>query len=456
MMLREAQWSGHAAICAILVVALPGVLPAQSAEEYEARREALRALLSPRGVAVFKAAEAPGETYGASPRQESNLFYLTGITQPRAILLLSKRGLPVPGKGGVAREFIFLDVASSRSGSEALTGEVAAKEDLLEVARPLEDFPGVFAAALTRADTLYFKAPKLRLDEPLTRELELIEAARMRQYPVVVADPTRLLGRLRVVKSQAEVELIRRAAELTCAAHVEAMRSVEPGMLEYEVAALAEYIFRRGGAEGSSFAPIIGSGPNSCRLHYGENKRQMESGDVVVVDIGASFRHYCADVTRTLPVSGRFSERQRAVYEVVLKAQEEAIAIIRPGVKFKDIHDKAAQVIGEGLVKLGLISQPKDYGRYFMHGTSHHLGLDVHDVGEEGVLQPGMVLTVEPGIYIPEENLGVRIEDDVLVTAQGHEVLSIGAPKSVEAVEALMLETGIGNVGRQSARVPNQ
>ncbi|MBC7187585.1 MAG: aminopeptidase P family protein [Calditrichaeota bacterium] len=423
--------------------ALAIAVKAQPAEEFEARREAVRRLLSPRGVAVFKAAQRSGESYGCPFRQESNFYYLTGIDQPGAVLILSKRGLPIAGQERPVKEVVFLE---RMAGGGELTAEQATSRLLIDVARPLHDFYGAFAEALTRADTLYFKAPRLRLEEPITKELELIEAARLRQYPVVVSNPASLLAGLRVIKSQAEVELIRKAAQLTCAAQVEAIKSVEPGMWEYEVAALVEYVFRRGDGDGSAFAPIIGSGPNSCRIHYSENKRQMEAGDLLVVDIGASYRHYCADLTRTMPVSGTFSERQRAVYELVLKAQTEAIALVKPGVKISEVHDKAAQVIGQGLVQLGLISRPGEYAKYFVHGTSHQLGLDVHDVGEVTVLQPGMVITVEPGIYIPEENLGVRIEDDVLVTAQGHEVLSSAAPKTVAEIEALMREVGIGNM----------
>jgi Xaa-Pro aminopeptidase len=433
-----------AAVLGAMLCALAVAAAAQPAEEFEARREAVRAMLSPRGVVVFKAAEQPAETYGCPFRQESDFYYLTGLNEPGAVLVLSKRGLSIGGEERLAKEIIFLE--SSRRGGEQLSPEKVTKELLLDVARPLHEFHGVFATALTRADTLYFRSPRLRLDEPLTKELELIEAARARQYPVGVANPAKLTAKLRVIKSQAELELIRRAVQLSCDAQVQAAKSVEPGMWEYEVAALVEYVFRREGAEGSAFAPIIGSGPNSCRIHYSENKRQMTAGEVVVVDIGASYRHYCGDVTRTLPVGGTFSPRQRDVYEIVLKAQREAIAIIRPGIKFSAVHEKAAQVLGEGLVGLGLIARPADYGKYFIHGTSHHLGLDVHDVGESNVLLPGMVITVEPGIYIPEENLGVRIEDDVLVTEQGHEVLSAAAPKTVAEIEALMRETGIGNV----------
>lgn len=439
--------SGRKASAVLLTVILCGLAAsgaAQTAEEYTARREAVRAQLSLRGVAVFKAAEQPSEAYGYPFRQESDFYYLTGINTPGAVLLLSSRNLPTAGEERSAKEILFLP--STGRGGEAARPEAPTKEPLLEVVRPQHEFYGAFATALMRADTLYFRSRPLRLDEPLTKELELIEAARARQYRVVLANPTKLTARLRAVKSQAEVELIRRAVLLTCAAQVQAAKSVEPGMWEYEVAALVEYVFRREGAEGVAFPSIIGSGANSCRIHYSQNKRQMEAGDIVVVDIGASYQHYCGDVTRTLPVGGSFSARQRQIYEIVLKAQEEAISLVKPGLKLTEVHEKAAQVIGEGLVKIGLLSRPADYGKYLIHGTTHHLGLDVHDVGEMAVLQPGMVITVEPGIYIPEENLGVRIEDDVLVTAQGHEVLSSAAPKTVAEIEALMREVGIGNI----------
>ena len=221
-------------------------------------------------------------------------------------------------------------------------------------------------------------------------------------------------------------------------------------MHEYEVEALLEYVFRRSGAEHPGFPSIVGSGENSVILHYESNRRPMEAGDVVV-DIGAELHGYTADITRTFPVSGRFSEEQRRIYELVLKAQEAGIAAVRAGAPFGAAHRAAYPVLARGLAELGLVDDPGDaagVSRFFMHGTSHYLGLDVHDVGSPGPLRPGAVLTVEPGIYIaPAEdvdprwwNIGVRIEDDVLVTEEGPVVLSTGAPKTVEAIEALMAE----------------
>ncbi len=263
------------------------------------------------------------------------------------------------------------------------------------------------------------------------------------------ADGTMLgsrLGALRTVKTEAELVLLRRAIDITAEAHREAMRALRPGMHEYEVEALVEYVFHRNGAEHPGFPSIIGSGENSVILHYETNRRRMQGGDVVVMDIGAEYHGYSADVTRTVPVNGRFTPEQRAIYEIVLRAQEAGIAAARAGAPFGEVHRAAARVVAEGLRELSLITDDQEVRRFFMHGTSHYLGLYVHDVGTGGPLLPGTVITVEPGIYIaPADdvdprwwNIGVRIEDDVLITEAGPEILSAGAPRSVGEIEALM------------------
>ena len=262
------------------------------------------------------------------------------------------------------------------------------------------------------------------------------------------------LNALRMVKTQEELELLRRAIDITVEAHREAMKSLEPGMHEYEVEALVQYVFRRNGAEHPGFPSIIGSGENSVILHYETNRRRMEDGDVVVIDIGAEYHGYTADVTRTVPVNGRFSPEQRAIYEIVLRAQEAGIEEARAGRPFSAPHQAAQTVVAEGLVELGLIEHPRQMRRFFMHGTSHYLGLYVHDVGTGAPLVPGAVITVEPGIYISPEpdidpkwwNISVRIEDDVLITDGEPVVLSAGAPKDPEEIEALMAEAGLGNL----------
>lgn len=262
------------------------------------------------------------------------------------------------------------------------------------------------------------------------------------------------LNALRMVKTDEELRLLKRAVDITAAAHREAMRSIEPGMHEYEVEALVEYVFRRNGAEYPGFPSIIGSGENSVILHYETNRRRMEEGDVVVMDIGAEYHGYTADVTRTVPVSGSFSAEQKAIYEIVLRAQEAGIREARAGKPFSAPHRAAQAVIAQGLLQLGLTEAAGQVGRFFMHGTSHYVGLYVHDVGTGGPLVPGTVITVEPGIYISPApdvdpkwwNIGVRIEDDVLITEGDPVVMSAGAPRAVGEIEALMRETGLGNL----------
>jgi Xaa-Pro aminopeptidase len=263
-----------------------------------------------------------------------------------------------------------------------------------------------------------------------------------------------ILTDLREVKTGEEMRFLQQAIDITAAAHREAIRSIEPGLREYQVEAVIEYVFQREGAEYAGFPSIVGSGENSVILHYESNRRQMEDGDLVVMDIGAEYRGYSADVTRTVPVNGRFSESQRLIYEAVLEAQEAAIAAAQPGAGFQAVSAAASAVLAERLIELDLITDPSGLRRFFPHGVSHYLGLDVHDVGTYGPLRPGSVITVEPGIYIPPAedvdprwwNIGVRVEDDVLITADGPVVLSDAAPRSVADIEALMSESGLASV----------
>lgn len=257
------------------------------------------------------------------------------------------------------------------------------------------------------------------------------------------------LDDLRSVKTEEEMRVLQKAIDITTEAHREVMTRVSAGWTEYEIEALIEYTFKRLGAEYPGFPSIVGSGENSVILHYETNRRTTEAGDVVVIDIGAEFHGYTADVTRTIPSTGRYTPEQRAIYEIVYAAQEAGIAASRPGNDFYAPHQAAARVLAEGLARLGLLSGPNDQAglrRFFMHGTSHYLGLDVHDVGSGGPLRPGTVITVEPGIYIAAAddidpkwwNIGVRIEDDVLVTEAGPRLLSGEAPRAIDEVEALM------------------
>ncbi|MCA0268548.1 MAG: aminopeptidase P N-terminal domain-containing protein [Bacteroidetes bacterium] len=268
-----------------------------------------------------------------------------------------------------------------------------------------------------------------------------------------VAVVPQALARLRAIKTAEELALMRRAVNASVAGHVEMMRSTEPGMTENDVQAIGEYVFRRHGAEAVGYGSIVGAGENSTILHYVDNRRTLQNGDLVLVDMGAEYHGYTADVTRTFPANGRFTAEQKAIYDLVLAAQQAGIEACRPGQPFTAPGQAATRVIAEGLRRLGLIRTDEDVRNFFMHGTSHYLGLFVHDVGDYGALAPGMVLTVEPGIYIKPSpnvdpkwwNIGVRIEDDILVTSAAPENLSDAAPRTTEAIEALMRQRGVGN-----------
>ena len=277
--------------------------------------------------------------------------------------------------------------------------------------------------------------------------------------PEVFVAPTRLLHELRLIKSEEELALMRRAAEITALAHREAMVMARPGVTEHEIDAFVDYTFRKNGGTGAGYTNIVAGGAGATCLHYIENDKPLNEGDLLLIDAGCEFGLYTADVTRTFPVSGEFSDAQRAVYDWVLKAQLAAIDAARPGRPYTDMHDAAVRVLTEGMVDLGLLEGDVDtliadlaYKRFYMHGTGHWLGMDVHDVGlyardgDSRPLQPGMVVTVEPGLYIQADDedapahlrgIGIRIEDDILVTEGEPENLTAAVPKSVDAVEAL-------------------
>jgi Xaa-Pro aminopeptidase len=464
----------------LLFVAAGSAL-AQPPEVFQKRRQAIREAMDPDSVMILRSAQTlPESAY----RQESNLYYLTGINEPGAALILyaARRGESTttvaggpPGqgaapaapaqaamlaseggqRGGVrlqARsEVLFLQ--SESSGTTPLRGAAPApaappSRPGFAVVRAAADFQATFESTLLGATgTVYLDYTRPRsLTAPLGADDQWIRAARDRGATFTVKPVSPLFAALRPVKSADELATLKVAAEITAAAEREAMRSAKPGMFEYQIQSVIEHVFSVNGAARPGFSTIVGSGKNSCILHWSANTRKTEPGDVVVMDIGAEYGMYTADITRTIPISGTFSKRQRDVYEVVLRANEAAIAMVAPGVNMADINAKVNDVLAEGLVALGLIKDKTGLRQYYTHGLSHSVGLQVHDLGGAntvGVLKPGMVITIEPGLYIPAESLGVRIEDDVVVTETGHEVITAAAPKSVADVEKLMREPGM-------------
>ncbi|MBM4363919.1 MAG: aminopeptidase P N-terminal domain-containing protein [Deltaproteobacteria bacterium] len=388
-------------------------------------------------------------------RQDSDLYYLTGFDEPDAVLVLS----------GVHEERATLFVRprdpereqwdGARAGVDGARGEHG-----LPAAYPVSELDARLPDYLGGATRLYYRLGRSRAEDD--RMLAAIDRTRPRarrgvDVPSEIVDPADVLHELRWQKSEGELALLRRAIEITAEGHVAAMAAARPGQAEFEVEALLRGAFRRGGSERMAYAPIVGSGANATVLHYRKNDRTMQEGDLLLIDAGAEYGYYAADVTRTFPVGGRFSAAQRELYSVVLAAQEASIAAVRPGATLDEVHAASVRVLTEGLVALGLLSGPLDdaisserYRRFYMHRTSHWLGMDVHDVGRYFLdgrprpLEPGAVLTVEPGLYIPAiaddlpadyRGIGIRIEDDVLVTPGGHDVLSAAIPKQVADVE---------------------
>ena len=281
------------------------------------------------------------------------------------------------------------------------------------------------------------------------------------QPPTSIIDPGSIIHEMRLVKTPDEIALMQRAASIAAEGHREAMRRARPGMREYEIEALVEYVFRKNGASGPAYTSIVGAGANATILHYINNDAELRDGDLLLIDAGAEYESYASDITRTFPVNGRFTDAQRDIYELVLRAQEECIARVRPGVTMDELHEHSVEVLTEGMVRLGLLEgdpaeliKEETYKKFYMHRLGHYIGMDVHDVGryhvEDQKSRPvvaGVVMTVEPGLYIaadaegvPEKyrGIGVRIEDDVLVTPEGHSVLTHEAPKQIEEIESLM------------------
>lgn len=413
------------------------------------------------GMAIFQAPPViPRNDDAEFPyRTDSDFWYLTGFTEPGAVAVLR------PGAPEDARFALF--VPPKDPGAEIWTGRRTGVEGARERYRadrawPVDSLVPVLSRWLEGTERVVWDDSE---DHPWAHAAidSLLAGWTAGGEGREIADADPITSEMRLVKSDRELEYLQRAIDLTADAHRAAMAAIRPGMNEREVQALIEYVFRAGGSPRVGFGSIVGSGPNSTILHYVENDRTMEAGDVVVMDIGAEWNHYTADVTRTVPVSGTFSPEQRAIYGIVLDAQAEAIEAVRPGSNVGQVNLAAARAVTEGLIEIGLLEgtveenlRSQGFRRFFMHGTSHWLGLDVHDVGSyQTSFEPGMVLTVEPGVYVAEGsegvdprwwNIGVRIEDDVLVTEDGRRVLSDAAPREIHAIEALMTGRGLPEV----------
>lgn len=426
--------------------------------QLKARRDAVKAKLGPGGVGIFFTNPVRNRNNDCDFRfrGDSNFLYLTGFEEPDSALILAPDGFVFDGQ----KVTELLVVNESDPFSITWLGYRMGSQD----AKSLLGMEAVtsnsrFADGLKALEAI----PKLHIwgfsvpPDPSGKVEQMITSATQWQSKLKLpVEPqgglSTMLAKLRVKKTPEELELLRHAAQASAMGHREVMRSVHPGMREYEVQALVEYLFARNGCEFPGYSSIVGSGPNSCILHYEDNRRLIQNGDMICMDAAGEYHGYSADVTRSFPSNGKFSPAQKAIYELVLAAQTAGIAQCKAGTRFGAAGSAAEKVITDGLIKLGIMKSARDLRTYLPHGVSHYIGLDVHDSFGDGTLHPGYVLTVEPGIYIRAGsacdpkwwNIGVRIEDDVLVTEHAPEVLSAGAPRTINEIEALMKQTGIG------------
>ncbi len=385
--------------------------------------------------------------------QEENFFYLTGHNEEEAaLILLPPTGSSVkkddwagpreiffiPGKDVKKEVWNGVRMSPSDPGIESRTG--------FALVKPFQELRATVESLLKSYNVVYTILPYNKELGGYPHEKEVVEWLKLAAPQATPKDIRKEIADMRVVKSPTEIALLRQAITLSDDAQLEAMKIMHPGLFEYQVAAKMVYVHASGGSEAEAYAPIVGAGPNSTALHYDKLSRKIQDGDIVVLDVGAQYSGYAADITRTLPANGKFTPRQREIYEIVLGAQNAAIAAMHPGAvmgcRTPDKKDTLQGVAYNYINSHGKDQHGKSLGQYFIHGLGHPIGLNVHDPGLDYCkpLTPGMVVTVEPGIYIPEENLGVRIEDDVLITETGAELLSQKLPRDPDEIEKIMAE----------------
>ena len=449
--LRVAMLASVAIVCCIAAIA-PGARAQQRRERepnsvYAARRAKLAAEV-----------DAPIVLWGYTGReefseasifaQEENFYYLTGHNEEGAALVIfpSKSAgggssddgkseiLFLPPKNTAQEKWNGVRMSPTDPGIEAKTGFASVQ--------PISELTSTLQKIGTTHPQIYTIVPYETEMGGYPHEKDEMEWLDKNAPQLKRADIREKIAALRQIKSQGEVAFLKEAVELSDDAHLEAMKMMRPGLYEYQIAAKMVEVHLMGGSEAEGYSPIVGAGPNSTALHYDKLSRKIEDGDIVVLDVGAQFSGYSADITRTLPANGKFTPRQREIYDIVLGAQNAAIAAVKPGVELCRKGDKSLFKIAYDYINThGKDKQGKPLGQYFIHGLGHHIGLNVHDVGDTcRLLEPGMVITIEPGIYIPDENLGVRIEDDVLVTETGAKLLSEKLPRNPDEIEKIMAE----------------
>lgn len=384
------------------------------------------------GKAPYKSAD---ELYQFAPNR--NFYYLTGIDREKIVLLISKVNGNVSEKLFIERP----DPVMARWIGARMSDEEAKKASGIEDVDYLDKFEGTVSSILerNRIEKVYLDLERQEIEAPITEAQNFAKIINERYPHMEIKNIYYDIGELRVIKSDEEIELIKKAIDITYDGIKNMLDNIKPGMMEYEIEAYFEFVLKKNGIDEKAFKTIAASGKNATVLHYSQNNCKVHDGDLILFDLGAQYKYYNADISRTFPVNGKFTERQKQVYNVVLKAQNAVEKAAKPGIPYKELNEITKKVLAEGCKQLGLIKEDKELAKYYFHGVSHYLGSDAHDIGiYNSNLKPGMVISNEPGLYIEEEGIGIRIEDDLLITEDGCENLSKDIIKSVEEIEDYM------------------
>ncbi len=405
------------------------------------RRKSLFDKIDDNSIAVFFAGEAPvkrgDEFYPFSP--ERNFYYLSGLDNQRLILVMIKNEED-------KEEILFIerfDEIKAKWVGPVIKKEECREKTNIENIKYLDEFEEEISSIIfnKKIENIYLNLEN-RYFKASSPDFDMAQNI-IKNYPYIkIKNIYTVLSEFRTIKDEQEIKNIKKAIDITCEGIYEMMKHSKAGMYEYEIEAYFDYVLKKNAVRDKAFTSIAASGKNAVVLHYSENSAKTKENDLILFDVGASYGYYSGDITRTFPVNGRFTERQKQIYNIVLRAQEMIISIIKPGIEFKSLNESLKKFYIKELKQIGLIENDDEILKYYYHGVSHFLGLETHDVGRhnEGVLKEGMVLTVEPGLYIEEEEIGIRIEDDVVVTEYGCEVLSENMIKSVEDIENFMRE----------------
>ena len=414
-------------------------------------RERFKSMMEPNSLAIFHSNDIyPTSADGIMPfKQATDIFWLSGVDQEDSVLVIFP-----DAKRNEDKELLFLtetnDLIAVWEG-EKLTKSEAFEVSGIKTVYWLSEFDTIMKSLMSQTENVYLLTQEhLRRNTPVqTREMRLNAELKIIYPNHNYKRSAPFLNKLRSVKTALEIEVMKIAAEITAAGFNRVLKFLKPDCWEHEIEAefIHEFVKRR--SRGFAYSPIIGSGSNACVLHYLENNKQCISGDLVLIDVGAEYANYACDVTRCFPVNGKFTDRQREVYESVLRVEKASIELLKPGAVLSEYHKRVGDLMTKELINLNLLTQEEvdnqnpswpAYKKYFMHGTSHYLGLDVHDYGlwDGSPMEAGMVFTCEPGIYIPEEGIGIRIEDDILITSNGYINLTKEIPKEVSEIEAAM------------------